>query len=82
MSFKDEYDKFQRQIAPDKEFLERLAEKIDAEKKVKKKRIRMSAGVVSAAAVCAAAALMIIVNTGKTPEPPPDIIGVDRKSVV
>ncbi len=81
MSFKDEYDKFQRQIAPDKEFLERLAEKIDAEKKVKKKRIRMSAGVVSAAAVCAAAALMIIVNTGKTPEPPPDIIGVGADKI-
>lgn len=67
MSFKDEYDKFQRQIAPDKEFLERLAEKMDAEKKVKKKRIRIGAGIVSAAAVCAAAALMIIVNTGKHP---------------
>lgn len=81
MSFKDEYDKFQRQIAPDKEFLERLAEKMDAEKQVKKKRIKIGVGVFSAAAVCAAAALIIVVNTGKTPEPFPDIIGVGADKI-
>lgn len=81
MSFKDEYDKFQRQIAPDKEFLERLAEKMDNEKQVKKKRIKIGAAAASTAALCAAAALVIVVNTGKTPEPPPDIIGVGADKI-
>lgn len=38
MSFKKEYDELQRQIAPDEEFLERLAEKLEDEKQVKKEK--------------------------------------------
>ncbi len=37
MSFKDEYNELQRQIAPDEEFIERLAEKMQDDKSKKRK---------------------------------------------
>ena len=83
MSFKNEYDELQRQIAPDEEFLERLAEKLEDEKQVKKKRnkTRFRAVILSASAACAAAALVIIVNQPHSLERDPDILGVGADKI-
>lgn len=85
MSFKNEYDELQRQIAPDEEFLERLAEKLEDEKQVKKKRnkARFRAVILSASAACAAAAaaLVVIVNQPHSPERDPDILGVGADKI-
>lgn len=85
MSFKNEYDKLQRQIAPDEEFLERLAEKLEDEKQVKKKRnkARLRAVILSASAACAAAAaaLVVIVNRPHSPIRDPDILGVGADKI-
>lgn len=80
MSFKDEYNELQRQIVPDEEFIERLAEKMQDEKsKIKKNKARFRAVILSSAAGCAAAAAALIIITNRPqPEPDPltDIIGV------
>lgn len=85
MSFKNEYDELQRQIAPDEEFLERLAEKLEDEKQVKKKRNKahFRAAILSASAVCAAAAaaFVIIVNQPHSPGRDPDILGVGADKI-
>lgn len=80
MSFKDEYNELQRQIAPDEEFIERLAEKLHDEKQEKKKKskVRFRAVILSSAVGCAAAAaaaLVIIANIPRS-DPPSDILGV------
>lgn len=84
MSFKDEYNELQRQIAPDEEFIERLAEKLQNEKQVKKKKnkTRFRAVILSSAAGCAAtaAALFIIANMPR-PAPSPDILGVGADKI-
>lgn len=63
MSFKDEYEKLQRQIAPDNEFIERLSEKLRNEEQTrkKKKKIRFRAVILSASAACAAAAAALVI---------------------
>lgn len=83
MSFKDEYNELQRQIAPDEEFIQRLAEKLQDEKSKKKKnKARFRAVLLSSAAGCAAAAaaLVIIANRPR-PDPPPDILGVGADKI-
>ncbi len=83
MSFKDEYSELQQQIAPDEEFIERLAEKLQDEKiKKKKNKARFRALILSSAAGCAAAAaaLVIIANIPR-PDPTPDILGVGANKI-
>jgi len=87
MSFKDEYNELQRQIAPDEEFIERLAEKMRNEKtKKKKNKSRFRAVILSSVAGCAAAAaaLVIIANRPQPqarPAPFPDILGVGADKI-
>ncbi len=83
MSFKDEYKELQRQIAPDEEFIERLAEKMqDKKPKKKKNKVRFRAVMLSSAAGCAAAvaAFVIIANIPR-PAPTPDILGVGADKI-
>lgn len=83
MSFKEEYGEYQRQIAPDEEFLERLAEKMDDEKQVKKKnRAVLRRVIFCAPAVCAAAAAFIItVNLSHGAVDKPDIVSVGADKI-
>lgn len=85
MSFKDEYNEFQRQIAPDEEFLERLAEKLQDEKSKKKKnKSRFRAVILSSAAGCAAAAAAIVIIANRPqpqPDPNPDILNVGADKI-
>lgn len=74
MSFKDEYNELQNNIAPDAEFLERLEQKMELqmqEQRKPKKSKRPLMIFISAATVCAgaAAALTVIFNR-PTPAPP------------
>lgn len=75
MNFKDEYNKFQKNIAPDAEFLDGLAQKMERQKQSSAKRSRKKplAIFVSAATVGAgaAAALIVVMNL---PKPAPDPI--------
>lgn len=84
MSFKEEYGEYQRQIAPDEEFLERLAEKMDDEKQVKKKnRAVLRRVILCAPAVCAAAAaaFIITVNLSHGAVDKPDIVSVGADKI-
>ncbi|MDE6031222.1 MAG: hypothetical protein K2G32_06360 [Oscillospiraceae bacterium] len=83
MSFKEEYGEYQRQIAPDEEFLERLAEKMDDEKQVKKKNRAVLRRVsFCASAVCAAAAAFIITfNLSHGSVDKPDIVSVGADKI-
>lgn len=76
MNFKDEYNDLQKNIAPDAEFLDGLARKMELQKReqpVKRSRKKPLAIFVSAAAVGAgaAAALIVVLNL---PKPAPDPI--------
>ncbi len=67
MSFKEEYNDLQKNIVPDAEFLDKLAQKMEqaqSEQKKQKQRKSKMPLFISAGAVCvsAAAALLIIVN--------------------
>lgn len=75
MNFKDEYNDLQKNIAPDVEFLDGLARKMELQKReqpVKRSRKKPLAIFVSAAAVGAgaAAALIVVLNLSK-PAPDP-----------
>ena len=67
MSFKEEYNDLQKNIVPDAEFLDKLAQKMEqaqSEQKKQKQRKSKMPLFISAGAVCvsAAAALLIIIN--------------------
>ena len=67
MSFKEEYNDLQKNIVPDAEFLDKLAQKMEqaqSEQKKQKQRKSKMPLFISAGAVCvsAAAAILIIVN--------------------
>ena len=67
MSFKEEYNDLQKNIVPDAEFLDKLAQKMEqaqSEQKKQKQRKTKTPLFISAGAVCvsAAAALLIIIN--------------------
>ncbi len=87
MSFKKEYEKLQRQIAPDREFIERLSEKLQKEEQIKKKKknkTRLRALVLSASAACAAAAVTLVMILGRPRETivhDPDILGVGAEKI-
>lgn len=85
MSFKDEYEKLQRQIAPDGDFIERLSEKLQEEEQVKKKRnkTRFRAVMLSASAACAAAAAALVIFLGRPQAviPDPDILNVGADKI-
>lgn len=75
MNFKDEYNELQKNIAPDAEFLDGLAKKMERQKQeqsAKRSRKKPIAIFVSAATVCAgaAAALIVVMNLPK-PAPGP-----------
>jgi len=59
MSFKEKYSEYQRAIVPDKEFLDKLAEKMERQKKAARQKKR--ALFISTASVCAAAAAAAVV---------------------
>lgn len=86
MSFKDEYNELQNNIAPDAEFLERLEQKMELqmqEQRKPKKSKRPLMIFISAATVCAgaAAALTVIFNR-PTPAPPVHIaIKTDQNKI-
>ena len=78
MDFKIEYKNLQKNIAPDPEFLERLAREMEdrklkqRKKELNKKRVIIIAPIITT--VCAgAAALTILLNLPKTDEPRPII---------
>lgn len=74
MNFKDEYNKLQKNIAPDAEFLDGLAQKMERQKQSSAKRSRKKplAIFVSAATLGAgAAAALIVVMNLKNPAPDP-----------
>ena len=85
MSFKDEYEKLQQQIAPDREFIERLSEKLRNEEQVKKKKnkTRFRAVILSASAACAAAAAALVIFLGRPQAviPDPDILNVGADKI-
>lgn len=60
MNFADKYKESQKDIAPDAEFIEKLAQKMESEKNAPKKRVK-PALFVSAAGTCAAAAAALII---------------------
>lgn len=59
MNFKEKYSEYQQEIVPDKEFLEKLAEKMERQKKAARQRKR--ALFISTASLCAAAAAAVVV---------------------
>ncbi|MCM1299491.1 MAG: hypothetical protein NC203_11810 [Firmicutes bacterium] len=83
MSFKEEYGRYQRQIAPDKDFLNGLSEKMNRQNKSRqRKKAKARTLILSAGAVCcgAAAAVILVINTGESAAKPPDIIEVGAVS--
>lgn len=85
MSFKDEYEKLQRQIAPDEKFIGRLTEKLQKEKQIKKSKnkARLRTIILSASATCAAAAaaLVIVVSRPAAVTRDPDILNVGADKI-
>lgn len=68
MSFKEKYSEYQREIVPDKDFVEKLAEKMERQKKVARQRKRTL--FISTASVCAAAAAVVVIfNVHGTDKP-------------
>lgn len=76
MNFKEEYTELQNSIAPDAEFLEQLAEKMERQKQEQEKkqtnRKKPLMLFISAAVICtgAAAAMIVVLNIPK-PQPEP-----------
>lgn len=73
-NFKNEYAKLQNNIAPDAEFLEQLAQKMELQKQTQKKQIRKKRAIIlvpvlTTVGACAAA-LAIFLNTPKQPDRP------------
>lgn len=68
MSFKEKYSEYQREIVPDKDFVEKLAEKMERQKKITRQRKRTL--FISTASVCAAAAAIVVIfNVHGTDKP-------------
>lgn len=74
MSFKDEYNELQNNIAPDAEFLERLEQKMELKMREQRKPQKSKKPLmifISAATVCAgAAAALTVIFSRPTPAPP------------
>lgn len=85
MSFKDEYEKLQQQIAPGKDFIERLSVELQKEEvKKNKNKTRFRAVVLSASAACAAAAAALVIFLGRPQQTltrDPDILGVGAEKI-